>query len=173
MATRSFELQKQNAEARLDDLDRKIIQATQRGLPLQSDPYGEVAAQAGCDTSTVLNRLQRMLENGVIRRIGAVPNHYRLGLRGNGMSVWNVPDDRLNILGEQVGQLDFVSHCYERPRHLPLWPYNLFAMVHGHNRDEVNRKVVQIAELLGSDCEQHEVLFSSAILKKSGLRLVA
>jgi len=157
----------------IDDLDRKIVEATQAGLPLQADPYSEIAAGCGCDTQTLIERMQRMLDCGVIRRIGAVPNHYRLGLHANGMSVWDVNDERLLELGSRVGRLEFVSHCYERPRHLPLWPYNLFAMVHGHDRDEVMQKQAQIAALLGSDCRQNDLLFSTRILKKTGLRLVA
>ena len=157
----------------IDELDRKIVQATQAGLPLQTAPYTEVAGACGCDTQTVMQRMQLMLERGVIRRIGAIPNHYRLGLHGNGMSVWDVDDDKLVELGARVGRLDFVSHCYERPRHLPLWPYNLFAMIHGHDRDEVKDKLEQIVNLLGPDCRQHDVLFSTRILKKTGLRLVA
>jgi DNA-binding Lrp family transcriptional regulator len=157
----------------IDELDRKIVQATQEGLPLQTAPYTEVAGSCGCDTNTVMQRMRRMLERGVIRRIGAIPNHYRLGLSANGMSVWDVNDEKLSELGARVGRLDFVSHCYERPRHLPLWPYNMFAMVHGHDRDEVSSKVEQISELLGSECKQHDVLFSTRILKKTGLRLVA
>lgn len=156
----------------IDELDRAIVQATQAGLPLQLAPYTEVAGQCGCDTESVIRRMRRMLERGVIRRIGAVPNHYRLGLHGNGMSVWDVEDERLQELGARVGRLDFVSHCYERPRHLPRWSYNLFAMVHGHERSEVNDKVGDIATLLGSACHGHDVLFSTRILKKTGLRLV-
>jgi DNA-binding Lrp family transcriptional regulator len=157
----------------IDELDRKIVQATQAGLPLQAEPYSEIAAGCGCNTQTLIERMQRMLDCGVIRRIGAVPNHYRLGLHANGMSVWDVNDERLLELGSRVGRLEFVSHCYERPRHRPLWPYNLFAMIHGHDRDEVMQKQAQIAALLGSDCRQHELLFSTRILKKTGLRLVA
>jgi len=157
----------------IDELDRQIVQATQAGLALLTAPYTEVAGACDCDTQTVLKRMQRMLDRGVIRRIGAIPNHYRLGLRGNGMSVWDVDDEKLQELGARVGRLDFVSHCYERPRHLPLWPYNLFAMVHGHDRNEVISKVDQITELLGADGRQHDVLFSTRILKKTGLRLVA
>ncbi len=157
----------------IDELDRKIVQATQAGLSLQTAPYTEVAGACGCDTQTVMQRMRLMLERGVIRRIGAIPNHYRLGLRGNGMSVWDVDDDKLIELGARVGRLDFVSHCYERPRHLPLWPYNMFAMIHGHDRDEVKDKLEQIVDLLGPDCKQHDVLFSTRILKKTGLRLVA
>ena len=69
-----------------------------------------------------------------------------------------------------MGALDFVSHCYRRPRHLPDWPYNLFAMVHGHDRSECSAKVEQIAALLGDACSSHEILYSSRILKKTGLR---
>jgi len=157
----------------IDELDRNIVQATQAGLQLQTAPYTEVAGACDCDTQTVMQRMRLMLERGVIRRIGAIPNHYRLGLHGNGMSVWDVDDDKLAELGARVGRLDFVSHCYERPRHLPLWPYNLFAMIHGHDRDEVKAKLEQIVNLLGPDCRQHDVLFSTRILKKTGLRLVA
>jgi len=157
----------------IDELDRKIVQSTQEGLPLQPAPYSEIAKACDCDTQTVIQRMQRMLDRGVIRRIGAVPNHYRLGLNANGMSVWDVDDKRLHELGARVGRLEFVSHCYQRPRHLPLWPYNLFAMIHGHDRDEVMLKQQQVADLLGSSCRQHDVLFSTRILKKTGLRLVA
>jgi len=70
-----------------------------------------------------------------------------------------------------IGALDYVSHAYQRPRHQPEWNYNLFAMVHGKNRDEVSIKVQQIAEMLGDDNRGHEILYSSRILKKSGLRI--
>jgi len=173
VSTRSFEMPRQKTAVVLDELDRGIIQATQGGLALVNEPFNEVAEQAGCDAPIVIRRLSRMIDNGVIRRIGAVPNHYRLGLKSNGMSVWDVAENRLDTLGAEIGKLDFVSHCYQRPRHLPMWRYNLFAMVHGHNRDEVDSKVREIADILGKDCNAHEVLFSSAILKKSGLRLVA
>jgi DNA-binding Lrp family transcriptional regulator len=173
VSTRSFEMPTQKNSIVIDALDRRIIQATQDGLALLAEPFSEVANQSGCDTPTVIKRLTRMLDSGVIRRIGAVPNHYRLGLTSNGMSVWDVADKRLDALGAAIGKLDFVSHCYQRPRHLPMWSYNLFAMVHGGDPGEVERKISEIADILGKDCKAHEVLFSSAILKKSGLRLVA
>ncbi len=155
----------------IDATDRRIIRATQRGLPLDPRPYGAVAAELDLDESEVRARLARMLETRVIRRIGAVPNHYALGYRANGMSVWDVPDERIGEAGRRVGALDFVTHCYRRPRHLPLWPYNLFAMVHGRSRDEVEDKVGQIAQLLGPDDRGHDVLYSTRILKKTGIRM--
>ncbi len=155
----------------LDELDRRIIRATQSGLPLVPRPYEAVGAALGIDGEQVRERLQAMLAEGLIRRIGAVPNHYRLGFTANGMSVWDVADERVDELGERVGQLPFVSHCYRRPRRLPVWPYNLFAMLHGRSRDEVEAQAQQVAALLGDACRAHDILYSTAILKKTGLRI--
>lgn len=155
----------------MDELDRAIILATQEGLPLVSQPYHAVALQVGSTPDEVMERLQRMLDSGVIRRIGAVPNHYALGYRANGMTVWDVADERIDEMGERIGQLESVSHCYQRPRHLPDWPYNFFAMVHGHDRAEVEHKARQIEEILGDACRGHEILYSTRILKKTGLRI--
>ena len=155
----------------LDAIDRRIIVATQAGLPLLAEPYAAIAAQLGLQTDEVLQRVAALQADGVIRRIAAVPNHYALGYRANGMSVWNVTDDRIAALGRQVGALDYVSPCYQRPRPLPLWPYNLFAMVHGRSREDGEEKVGAITDLLGSHCRGHEVLYSKRILKKTGRRI--
>jgi siroheme decarboxylase len=155
----------------LDAADRSLIVATQAGLPLVTRPYHELADRLGMAPAEVMSRLQGMLDNGVIRRIGAVPNHYAIGYAANGMSVWDVDDARIDELGQQVGALDFVTHCYRRPRRLPDWPYNLFAMVHGRNRDEVAAKLETIAAVLGTACRGRDVLYSSRILKKTGLRI--
>ena len=87
------------------------------------------------------------------------------------MTVWDVPDEKVREYGRRIGALEFVSHAYHRPRHLPEWPYNLFAMVHGRDRGEVLKKSEAIAALLGADNRGHEVLFSTRILKKTGLRI--
>ena len=155
----------------LDALDRRLIVATQAGLPRVSRPYDAIGEALGIAGEDVIARLRRMLDAGVIRRIGAVPNHYAIGYTANGMSVWDVADERIDELGARVGALDFVTHCYRRPRALPDWPYNLFAMVHGDSRDEVHEKAALIAKLLDSDCRGSDVLFSTRILKKSGLRI--
>lgn len=157
----------------IDAVDRKIIAATQGGLPLVCEPYRAVADCIGIDEATVIARLKQLLSEGAIRRIGAVPNHYALGFTANGMSVWDVADNVIAGIGEKVGTLEFVTHCYERPRHLPLWPYNLFAMVHGRSRDEVRAKVERIAQQIGPAARAYEVLFSTRILKKTGLRIAA
>lgn len=155
----------------MDALDYRIVTATQAGLPLASEPAKILASELEITPAELVERIQRMLAGGIIRRIGAVPNHYRLGLRGNGMSVWDVPDELAVELGERVGALDCVSHCYLRPRYPGVWNYNLFAMLHGHDRDEVLVKRERVAQLLAGHCRASDVLFSTAVLKKTGLRM--
>jgi DNA-binding Lrp family transcriptional regulator len=155
----------------LAEFDRLLIAATQSGLPLVARPYEAVGAMLGVSSDAVRERFAALLESGLVRRIGAVPNHYRLGYSANGMTVWDVDDARVDELGERVGALPGVSHCYRRPRELPRWPYNLFAMLHGRSREEVERQRVKVRALLGDASRADAVLYSSAILKKTGLRL--
>lgn len=161
----------------VDDLERRLILATQGGLPLVPRPYHALAEQLGVSAEEVMVHLRGMLARGVIRRIGAVPNHYALGYTANGMSVWNVADDQADAVGLRLGGLTAVTHCYRRPRRLPHWPYNIFAMVHGRSREAVLDQVTEIALLIDTEfpgvCLGRDVLFSSRILKKTGLRLIA
>lgn len=155
----------------LDATDRALIEATQAGLPLVPDPYGAIAQELGIPAGEVRARLSRMQADGMIRRIGVVPNHYRLGYRANGMTVWDVDDACVMALGAAVGALPFVSHCYLRPRLADVWPYNLFAMVHGRDRPEAEAQAAEIRALLGGACRAGDILYSTKILKKTGLRL--
>lgn len=163
------------AKSAADDLDRLIVLATQGGLPLVPRPYAAIAAEVGTSEDEVRARLAAMLAAGHIRRIGAVPNHYAIGYPANGMSVWDIDDAVVDAVGARVGALDFVTHCYRRPRRPPDWPYNLFAMVHGASREAALARVAEIVALLERDfrgaCRRREVLFSTAILKKTGLRI--
>lgn len=159
--------------APLDDIDRALVVATQAGFPITSRPYHAIARSLGLPVDVVMMRLEHMRLRGLIRRIGAVPNHYSIGYTANGMTVWDIDDAEAGELGEAVGALPFVSHCYLRPRHLPAWPYNLFAMVHGHHREEVAAQAASIRTLLGAACGAWDILYSTRILKKTGVRLAA
>jgi DNA-binding Lrp family transcriptional regulator len=155
----------------LDSIDRRLIAATATGLPLVIDPYAEIGRRLDLPESEVIDRLSALQARGIVRRIAIAPNHYALGMTANGMSVWDVDDDVVDELGAIVGALPFVSHCYRRPRHRPDWCYNLFAMLHGGSRDEVEAKRREVAALLGDACRANEILYSTRILKKTGMRL--
>jgi DNA-binding Lrp family transcriptional regulator len=168
----------------LSPLERRYILLTQNGLPIVAKPYHWIAEQLDIGVEQVLALTKDFQERGVIRRIAAVPNHYKLGYKFNGMTVWDIDDEQASKFGDAVGKLPFVSHCYLRPRHLPRWNYNLFAMVHGKTEQEIQHFRSQIKELLKEvlvsredDVSQsiptqcNDMLTSTQILKKTGLRL--
>lgn len=155
----------------IDAIDRRILQASAPGLPLVEHPYAELAQWLGLTEVEVLDRVAKLQDHGVIRRVAVAPNHYALGMLANGMSVWDVDDAQAERLGEKVGALPFVSHCYLRPRARPAWPYNMFAMIHGATRAEVEEKRAEVAAILGPALAASDILYSTRILKKTGMRL--
>jgi DNA-binding Lrp family transcriptional regulator len=150
--------------------ERSVLAAIQDGLPIEREPYRVVAEQVGLPEERVLALVRAMLAEGKIKRIGAVPNHYALGITANGMSVWDVPDADARAVGQRLGARGEVTHCYLRPR-ARGWPYNIFAMVHGRSREEVLASVERIAAEEGIAALPHDVLFSTRLLKKRGTRV--
>lgn len=154
----------------LNDADLALIEALADGLELVSNPYAALGARVGLTEDEALRRLEALIAGGVIRRFGVVVQHHRLGLCANGMSVWNIPDADVAEVGRRMGGFEFVTLCYRRPRRLPDWPYNLFAMVHGSERETVLAQVEQIACELGLENSPRDVLFSSRQFKQRGAR---
>lgn len=152
------------------DLIRRLVELTQSGLPLMDNPWAWIGEHLDLDEDAVLTLLRQLQDDGAIRRIAAVPNHYRLGYKHNGMTVWDIDDAEIARLGPLLGSQPFVSHCYRRPRR-DGWRYNLFAMVHGRSAEKIEDYRAQIRQLLGDACRADEMLVSSRILKKTGLRV--
>ncbi|MFB6308456.1 MAG: Lrp/AsnC family transcriptional regulator [Haloarculaceae archaeon] len=155
--------------------ERDLVVEIQGGLPISSTPYADVADALGTDREWVVRTIKRFDEEGKVRRVGVVPNHYALGYSENGMTVWDVPDDVVAEVGPAVAEFDFVTHCYRRPRHEGVWPYNFFAMTHGRDEAESQRRIEQVRERMAdywdvSD-EDWDTLFSTQILKKTGIRM--
>ncbi len=153
--------------------NQDIIKTMQAGLKISQTPYKDAAKKLGMNEKELHQRLFIMMDEGVIRRIGIVPNHFQLGYKFNAMTVWDIEDRKVDNIGEIFGQQDYVSHCYRRPSFKPQWPYNLFAMVHGRSRVEVDEKIEKLKLISGGTCYHSDVLFSEKILKKTGLRLVS
>ena len=148
--------------------DRVLIRAVEHGLPIVSRPYAAIAQQLGTTETNNINRLQQLIDNGAIKRYGVVVRHRELGYRANGMVVWDVPDDQVSNLGQCIGRFPCVTLSYRRPRRLPDWPYNLFTMVHGRDREEVTQKVREIVETCGLQDFDHTLLFSTRRFKQRG-----
>ena len=157
----------EQATGDLSALDRRLLLAIQDGFPLSLTPYADIAADLDVDVASVLDSVERLRENGCIKRIGCVVNHVVTGFDSNCMVVWNVPDDKLDEYGERVGSLPYVTLCYHRPRRPEQgWEYNLFTMVHGRDSAAVDEVIDELAsEYLPVN---HERLYSTATLKQTG-----
>lgn len=156
----------------LSEIDHRLIGAIQEGLPLVAHPYAAVGARLGMHESEVLRRLERLLEAGVIKRMGLVVRHRALGYRANAMVVWDIPDSDVQRIGERLAAEECVTLCYQRPRRLPGWPYNLFCMIHGRERAAVLQRLARVIRVHGLDGVAHSVLFSSRSFKQCGARYV-
>ncbi|WP_408957175.1 Lrp/AsnC family transcriptional regulator [Natrinema sp. 74] len=162
-------------ESTLSPAERDLILEIQDGVSLTETPYADVADAIGQNVDWVLETVKRFEREGKIRRIGVVPNHYALGYTENGMTVWNVPDEVVPEVGPEIAALPFVTHCYQRPRHEGVWPYNFFAMTHGRSEDESRRRIERVRETMAEywdvTDDDWDSLFSTQILKKTGIRM--
>jgi len=152
----------------VDPVDHALLAEIAGGLPLCPQPYAQVAARLGLAEAEVLERLAHLRDSGVIKRFGVIVRHHELGYRANAMVVWDVPDTDVDALGRCLGGFEFVTLCYRRPRRLPAWPYNLFCMIHGQDREAVLANVRFLVEACGLHALRHEVLFSRRRFKQRG-----
>jgi len=168
----------EDAAGDLSAFDGALLLEIQDGFPLTRTPYADIAAnltdalERPVDTSEVLEAIERLRDDGCIKRIGCIVNHVVTGFNSNCMVVWNVPDERLDEWGERTGSLPSVTLCYHRPRRPAQdWPYNLFTMIHGRDQDVVDAKIDELAaEYLPVE---HERLYSTETLKQTGAQYEA
>lgn len=154
----------------LGELERRLVMALQEGLPLFIRPFQVLASRIGCDESEVLGRIGHWVEEGVIKRFGVVVRHHELGYTANAMLVQDIPDDRVRDLGAALAREPGVTLCYQRPRVQPDWPYNLFCMIHGQVRHEVEAKIAELRARLNLTDYVYDTLFSLTRFKQTGAR---
>lgn len=159
---------------RLESIDYAVAAVLESGLELTSCPYAPLAARCGMSEAAFIARLKRLLDLSVVRRFGVVVRHRELGYTANAMVVWDIPEAQAAEVGRQLAAQDGVTLCYQRPRRLPDWPYNLFSMVHGRDRDAVLEQVEQLREhlrqTLGLEGVRCQPLFSCRRFKQCGAR---
>ncbi len=158
------------AASRVDTPDAPLIGAIQGGLALVERPFRVVAREIGGTESGVIRRIGDWLSEGTIKRFGVIVRHHELGYRANAMAVWDVPDTDVEALGCRLGNVPWVTLCYRRRRHRPDWPFNLYCMIHGRERDAVRQRIEQLVTDHGMAGYAHAVLFSRQRFKQRGAR---
>lgn len=158
------------ADSFADDRDIAVLAAIEDGLALCERPYLQVGKKIQMSEEEVITRLERMRDTGVIRRMGLVLQHRPLGYRANAMVVWDVPDKDVDRIAASITAHDFITLCYCRARRAPLWPYNLYCMIHGQERDAVERRINQLKKSAGLEKFPTKTLFSTRKFKQTGAR---
>ena len=151
----------------LSDEQKQLVRLLQESLPDSHKPFDDIADQLGWSVGQVLQQIEDWLAAGVIRRLGAVVRHQRLGFRANGMAVLDVPAEREDEVGAFLSKRPEISHCYCRPR-LDGFPYGLFGMTPGRDEQEVRDLVASLASEL--KIENYDVLFSTTEYKKVSMK---
>jgi DNA-binding Lrp family transcriptional regulator len=154
----------------MDEAERRLVSVLQEGLPLFIRPFALIAERIGASEIDVLGRIRRWLEEGAIKRFGVVVRHHELGYRANAMLVHDIPDEKVGEIGRALAVEPSVTLCYRRPRCLPDWPYNLFCMIHGRERGEVEATIAELRQRHGLESCAHETLFSLTRFKQNGAR---
>lgn len=152
----------------LSETDRALLAALQPGLPLVNRPYQILAQSLGISERLVIARLRDWLQQGLIKRLGVIVRHRELGYRANAMVVWDIPDAEVSAVGRVLATEFGVNLCYRRPRRLPEWPYNLFCMMHGRKRTEVQERIEQLRNSQHLQAYRFAVLFSTRCFRQRG-----
>jgi DNA-binding Lrp family transcriptional regulator len=148
---------------KIDEKDIALLKATQDGLPVREEPYAAVGAKISMSGEEVIARLKRLLDTGVIRRIGASLAHRSAGFTANAMIAWKAPEEKIEEIGNAFAKRKEVTHCYSRET-APDWPYNLYTMVHGKSRDTCAKIISTMSR--ESALADYLVLYSTRELKK-------
>jgi siroheme decarboxylase len=151
----------------IDARDRQLLEHVQLGLPVCPRPYLEIGQLCNMPEAEVIERLTRLKQQGLIKRMGVIVKHRQLGYRANAMIVWNVPDDLIKQLGGHISRFPFVTLCYQRPRQSE-WPYNLYCMIHGKDKTTVLNQLKQLVDACGLSGFDKEILFSNRCFKQRG-----
>ena len=150
--------------------ERRLLEAIEDGLPIVSRPYREVGLRLGLSETEVIDGLTSLIERGIVKRLGLVVRHRELGYAANAMVVWDIADEEVGDIGRRMSEFPFVTLCYRRPRRPPRWPYNLFCMIHGKDRETVLEQIDRLRRESGLTASSYAVLFSRRRFKQRGAR---
>ncbi len=151
----------------LSEEDKEIVRILQQDLPLVERPFQILCENSAFTEQALVEQGCAMLQQGVMRRFSAVLRHRKAGFHANGMGVWPIPEEQIDVIGSRMAQHPGVSHCYHRPT-FPDWPYTLFTMVHGRSPEQCNEVFRQLSEESG--IRDYRVLFSTEEFKRARVR---
>ena len=146
--------------------EQRIIRTLQRDLPAVERPFRKLAEDNGFLEEDLLEFAHRN-PAGSMRKYVSTLRHRKMGVRSNGMTVWNIPQEELAEKGAILAAAPDVSHCYARST-FPGFSYSLYTMLHAPTRDVLHEIAGNLGERIG--VEDYLILESTREFKKTRLR---
>ncbi|MGM0395833.1 MAG: Lrp/AsnC family transcriptional regulator [Bacillota bacterium] len=150
-----------------NNLDKEIIKRLQEDFPLERQPYKKLAKEIQIPEEKLMEKLHEFMDKGILKRVGAILRHRKVGYNANAMVVWNIPVEKVEGAAEIMISYPMLSHCYEREA-TDEWPYNTYTMIHCENTDECEKIVSEIIDKIGE--YEYEILYSTEELKKTSVK---
>ncbi len=151
----------------MNSLDKKIVSVLQEDFPIVSNPYQQLAAEIGITEEKLLDKVKEYQQKKIIRKMGAVLRHQKVGYTANALCVFVVDEDDVASAGQLMAKYPQISHCYTRITY-EGWPYNLYAMVHGYSKDSCQAVADELATKLS--VVDYQLLFSIREWKKTNMQ---
>jgi len=149
----------------LTKVEKEVLRILVHEFPICKEPFKEIANKLGISEEEVISITKKLLEKRIIRRLGITLRQRLVGVEGNAMVAWRVPEELIEKVGSFLASKPWVSHCYVRET-VEGWDYNLYTMIHGKNEEEVMEKIKEVAKLF--NLKDFEVLFTEKeIIRKS------
>lgn len=104
----------------MDDMDRRIVNVLQTGLPLREHPFAPLAADLGITEQAIVDRIETLLADGYLSRFGPLYNADRLG-GALSLCALDAPQERFDEIASLVNAHPEVAHNYERDHELNMW----------------------------------------------------
>lgn len=152
-----------NAEGTLDSIDEKILLALSGDIEISATPFRGVADELGITEAEVLERTQKLKDQGIIKRIAPILYHHRTSFQFNALTLWSVESADKDALAEFLISFDHVSHVYER-RAEEHWPYTIYGMMHGKTDSDIKGIITAVAEKF--DPIEYRVIYTEKEFKK-------
>lgn len=151
----------------IDYLDEQIIRKLQQDIPINKEPYKQIAQEIGIDENQLLSRIENLHNTGVLKRVGAVICHKEADFKSNALVVWKVPSEAVEVIGAVMASVDEISHCYERVT-CENWKYNMFTMIHGKTKKQCEKIIKQVSDSIR--IYDYRALYTMRELKKVSMK---
>jgi DNA-binding Lrp family transcriptional regulator len=126
----------------LNDLEKRLLNEYQKGLPLSPTPFADIARRLGTSEALVLKILDRLQQLGVISRVGPVFKPKQVG--ASTLAAMAVPEALLEAVADRISAYPEVNHNYERED-----SYNLWFVVTAPNQQRLEQVLAEMERQTG------------------------